>query len=604
MKRNNKQWDIKAATVLAGAFHFLYYCGKACLMPFLTLYLRHLGLSAYMVGIVMGTRHLISLIWHPLSSLLARHHDKQRMVIIGSLGCSAALGLAFLLLPSAGEGAGVGACNASSPLAARPTADYASSLSVGQITAYPGKVTAGVPSKTWQTISAQYLPGAGHSITAVAQNSGENEETSPSVSDSLEKGEEHNQAIVNHNDKSQGNVAPHRRAARSERQDEVEEGARFEFLGSLKGMDAKHQLFFLVLIIVGLWELVAAPLDWIADDGLYEYLDFVDATNHYGRMWMWRLVGGACGVFGAGLLVSSLDCFLFGGTSVPRSAVHFFAYALLMLVAIPEATFFPLHLNRKQAMQRRGETSSGVKALQLVRDDSRTLLCAITACLMGAAGAVVEDFLPWQMQDHGGGELHVGVALGLALLAQVAFPPLRRSGRVTRLLGPHGRLLLLGTASRALQCLYYSFLWGPWAALPAQALDCLSVSAVWWSLEAQCKDVASPGTERAMQRVYQVLALDLGAGLGSFAGGLVAQRFGVAVLFQGLAAGLALWCLVLGPLQWKIPKQRRINYSRLLAANASEDSNSESDPERDWLEKAIEQGDGNNNNNRRNNFHR
>lgn len=415
-----------------------------------------------------------------------------------------------------------------------------------------------------------------------------------------------------HNHKSQTNITTRRRTARSEKQqkgveEEKEEATHFEFLGSLKAMDATHQLFFLTLFVVGLWELAAAPLDWIADDGLYEYLDIVDATDHYGRVWMWRLLGGACGVFASGLLVSSLDCYLFGGASVPRAAMHFFLYTLLMLVTIPEAAFFPLHLNRKQAMRRRGEASGVVKALRMIRDDSRALLCGITACLVGAAGAVVEDFLPWQMQDHGGGELHVGVALGLGVLAQVAFPPLGQSGRVARLLGPHGRLLLLGTVSRALQCLYYSFLFGgPWAVLPVQALDCLSVSATWWAMEAQCHDAASPGTERTMLRMYQALTLDLGAGLGSFVGGLVVQRFGVAVLFQGMAGGLALWCLVLGPLQWKIPKQRRINYSRLLAANVSEGSDSESDAERDWLEKAIEREDGNNNsnNNHRNNVHR
>ncbi|XP_012681040.1 major facilitator superfamily domain-containing protein 6-like [Clupea harengus] len=600
----SKQWDIEVAMVVAGALHFLYSCGRGCLVPFLTLYLRHLGLSAYMVGIVMGTRHLISLIWHPLSSLLARHHDKRRAVIIGSLVCSAGLGLAFLLLPPTGEVTGVSVCNSTAPLVPRPTADLSNSLPVDHRPVSPGIVTAGVLSKERLTMSAQHLTGmdhVGNAITTIAQGSSESGNTSPSVSVNVVRREKYSRGIMDVNN-SNGYVAPHRRAARSQTQDEVEEEAHFEFLGSLKGMDAQHQLFFLVLIVMGLWELVATPLEWTADDGLYEYLDFVDATEHHGRVWMWRLLGGACGVFGAGLLVSNLGCFLFGGASVPRSAVHFFGYALLMLVTIPEAIFLPLYLNRKQVRQRGRRTNNGVKALRVVKEDPRALLCAITACLVGVAGAAVEDFLPWQMQDHGSSEMHIGVALGMALLFQVVFPPLLRTGLVSRLLGPHGRLLLMGTASRALQCLYYSFLWGPWSVLPAQALDFLSVSAFWWSLEAQCKDVATPGTERAIQRIYQALALDLGAGLGSFAGGMVVQRFGVAVLFQGLAASLALWCLVLGLLQWKIPRQRRINYSRLLAADASQESDSETDQERDWLDKAIEEENGNNSNSHRNKY--
>ncbi|XP_062388075.1 major facilitator superfamily domain-containing protein 6-like [Sardina pilchardus] len=597
MKRS-KQWDIKSAMVLAGAFHFLYSCGRACLMPFLTLYLRHLGLSAYMVGIVMGTQHLICLIWHPLSSLLARHHDKRRVVIIGSLVCSAGLGLAFLLLPPSGDATGASICNSTSPLAPRPTTGPASSHPVSHITVPPQIATPGAPSKLKQTVSAQHLTGmatVGNAFTAIVQNSSGSGEASANVSvSSVERRENY----------TKGSVAPHSRAGRSRRHAEVMKEvtkAHNQSLGSLNGMDNQHQLFFLVLIVIGLWVMASAPLEWTADDGLYDYLDFVDATDRHGRVWVWRLLGGACGVFGVGLLVSNLDCFLFGGARVPRAAVHFFSYALLMLVVVPEATFLPLYLNHKQVQQRGGRTNNGVKALRLVRDDPRALLCAVTACLVGAAGAAVEDFLPWQIQDGGGSELHVGAALGLALLSQVTFPPVLRSGRVVRLLGPHSRILLLGTAARAFQCLYYSFLGGPWAVLPAQALDCLSMGAFWWALEAQCEDVATPGTERAVRRVYQALALDLGAGLGSFAAGLVAERFGMAVLFQGLAAGLGLWCVILGLFQWKVPRQRRINYSRLLAADASEVSDTESEQERDWLDKAIQEENSKNSNNNRSN---
>lgn len=600
--KQSKQWDIKSAMVLAGAFHFLYSCGRACLMPFLTLYLRHLGLSAYMVGIVMGTRHLICLIWHPLSSLLARHHDKRRVVIIGSLVGSAGLGLAFLLLPSTGVATGASICNTTtSPIGLRPTTEPANSHLESHITG--PKHISPPPSNIKLTVPAPHLTGTESvpvgNATTITQSNSLRGKIHEGVSVSKERGDTYSQGAMDMSPHTKGKAAPHRRADMSQKEEEVvtkEDESRFEFLGSLNGMDAHHQLFFLVLIVMGVWELVAAPLEWTADDGIYEYLDFVDATDRQGQVWVWRLLGGACGVFGAGLLVSNLDCFLFGGSSVPRGAVHFFAYALFMLVTVPEATFLPLYLNHKQGLQRGGRANNGVKALRLIREDPRALLCTVTACLVGASGAVIEDFLPWQIQDHGGGELQVGVALGLAFLFQVAFLPLLRSGCLSRFLGPHSRFLLLATAGRVLQCLYYSFLWAPWSVLPVQALDCLSVSGFWWALQAQGEDVATPGTERAVQKVYQALALDLGGGLGSFAGGLVVHKFGVAVLFQGLAAGLCAWCLVLCLLHWKIPRQRRINYSRLLAADVSEASETESDQERDWLDKAIKEENCKNNN--------
>uniref|UniRef100_A0A8C8MKB6 Major facilitator superfamily associated domain-containing protein n=1 Tax=Oncorhynchus tshawytscha TaxID=74940 RepID=A0A8C8MKB6_ONCTS len=357
-------------------------------------------------------------------------------------------------------------------------------------------------------------------------------------------------------------VANHSKGGKRNREKDED---RLEFLGSLKVMDVQHQLFFMLLIVVSIWELMAAPLEWTVDDGLYEYLDFVDASDRYSSTGVWGLLGAVCGASGAGLLVSHLDCLI--GSHTPREAVHFYSYAAVTTLAVPVVAFLPLYLNKK-----RSRSTGLFKALQLVRGDLRALLCAATAFLMGLAGSAVDDLLLWQMQDHGSSELHMGLSLAVPLLSRAAFPLL--SGRVSKLLSP-GRVLLVGTVCLALQCLYYSLLWGPWTAIPVQVLSCFSSGALWWAVQVQCEDVTTPGTERSVRRVYQALSLDLGAGLGSMAGG-------------GVAVMLLLWCLFLPLLQWKAPPQRRINYSRLLASDTSEVSESESEQETDWLEKALE----------------
>ncbi|XP_028842456.1 major facilitator superfamily domain-containing protein 6-like [Denticeps clupeoides] len=582
MKRNH-QWDVRSALALAGAFSFLHSCSRACLLPFFTLYLRYLGLSASMVGVVMGTRHLICLVWNPISCLFAKHYDKRRAVIVTSLVCSAGVVLTILLMPPAGGKPDTSHCNVTE-LEISPTDGTGLYLSKGRqnaaVSLSPDFVSAGT-----QTLSQNRTEPLSQANT-----------TAPS-SPTRQYGMQHeapvNQTGITGAEEANGTaslaVSLNRRIRSKDQQ------AHYPFLEGLNMMDDLHQLFFLVLIAVGLWELVSAPLEWTADDMVYDYLDFVDATDHHSRLWLWRLLGGACGVIGAGVLVSSLDCSLFVGARMPRSAAHFFSYSALMLLALPEAAYLPSYLNHKR--ERRRGAGEALKALQLIRGDARALLCAVTAFLAGAAGAAAEDFLLWQIQDRGGTELHMGVSLGLALCSQVAFPPLTRDGRISRVVGAHSRVLLLGVACRALQCLYYSFLWAPWAALPAQLLDCLSVSAVWWAVGAQCEDVATPGTERAIGRAYQATALHLGAAVGSFTGGFVVQRFGLTALFRAAAAALLVWCLALGLLQWKIPRQRRINYSRLLAAGASDGSDSESEQERDWLEKAMESDQGGNNNN-------
>ncbi|XP_047428326.1 major facilitator superfamily domain-containing protein 6-like [Mugil cephalus] len=568
--RRNRQIDVKRAVALASAFSFLWSGAKACLFPFLTLYFRQLGLSPAMTGVVVGAEHLVSLVWSPVAALLSKHYNKRRVVINVCLVSSAAVALLLLLIPHTDKNAH-GACNTSS-VRVNPTQSSGDILLTSRPESSPTQNKSLVsqsavtfPATTLEhTNSTRVMTNISHleNVSVVSDASGESTTSSFSSTPVRRK----------------------RFVSEQPQQEEKEEGS---FLGSLKRMDAHHQLFFMILFIVSLLEFVSAPLEWTADDGLYEYLDFADASDRHAMTELWRLLGAACGVGGAGLLVSQLSCVIVAQTS--RSAVHFYCYASLAVLVLPVAAYLPLYLNKK-----RDKVNGLLKALQLVYASPRALLCVFTTLLVGFAGSAVENFLLWQMQDHGSSELHMGLSLALALLSQAAFPLL--AARVSKLLSP-GRVLIVASASLSLQCVYYSFLWGAWAALPAQVLSCFSSGALWWAVKTQCEDVATPGAERSVWRVYSSLSLHLGSGLGSVAGGFVVQRFGLAWLFRGAALVMTVWCVCLPLLQWKAPRQRRINYSRLLAADASEASDTDSDQERDWLDKAMEDDRSNNNNN-------
>lgn len=585
MKRN-KQINIRRAVVLAGTFNFLCSCARSCLLPFLTLYFRELGLTPAMTGVVLGSKHLVTLVWSPVASLLSKHYNKRRVVISGSVVFSAAAALILLLVPSTGVRTQPTTCNTSGQRAS-PT----QSLGENLLMSSTGPTSAAVTQQNTKfsvTFPAETRPDA--QPAPVLTNGTESQPLLSLENISVVLGP--NSSSVEHPATSSV-VTPvrRRRSQVTHLPDEGEEETHFDFLSSLKMMDSQHQLFFLLLIIVSVWEFVSASLDWTADDGLYEYLDFADAADHYSSTRVWGLLGAACGVGGAGLLVSQLSCLI--AEKTPRSVVHFYCYAAVTALTLPVAACLPLYLNKKQDRANRL-----LKAVQLVRSSPRALLCAVTTLLVGVGGSAVENFLLWQMQDHGSGELHMGLSLAFALLSQAAFPLL--AGRVSRLLSP-GRILTVGAASLGLQCFYYSFLWGPWTVLPAQVLSLLSGGALWWAVKVQCEDVATPGAERSVSRVFSALSLHLGRGLGSFAGGFVVQRFRLPWLFRGAAVALMLWCVCLPLLQCRAPHQRRINYSRLLAADASEGSDSESEQERDWLDKAMEDDRSNNNYGRRTN---
>lgn len=569
---------------MAGTFNFLCSCAKACLLPFLTLYFRQLGLTPAMTGIVMGTKHFITLVWSPAASLLSKHYNKRRAVICSSVVFSAAAALLLLLIPHTDMHAWT--CNASDPHVGPPQnpSDVLSVNITGPVTSHPK------PHVSQSLVT--HLPDADRKAPVIANETSPHHHHHHNHSHTTESpllyAPQKNESKVL--ESSSSSLATPVRNKRSELKSEQQTGEKKDesslgFLGSLKVMDTQHQLFFLILIIMCVWEVASAPLEWNVDDGLYEYLDFADASDRYSSTRVWGVLGAACGVGVTGLLVSRLACLIAAQTS--RSVVHFYCYASLAFLVLPLAMSLPLYLNKK-----RNRTSGLLKALQLVRGSPQAVLCVFTTLLVGVANSAIDNFLLWQMQDRGSSELHMGLSLALALLSQAAFPLM--AGRVSRLLGPR-RMLAVGAASLGLQCFYYSFLWGAWAALPAQVLSCFSSGALWWAVKLQCEDIATPGAERSVRRVYKSLSIHLGSALGSLAGGFVAQSIGLTWMFRGLAMVLMVWCVCLPLLQWKAPHHRRINYSRLLAADASEASDSESEQERDWLDKAMENDKSNNN---------
>uniref|UniRef100_A0A9L0K060 Major facilitator superfamily associated domain-containing protein n=1 Tax=Equus asinus TaxID=9793 RepID=A0A9L0K060_EQUAS len=95
----NPQWDVSRALGLARLFHLVCGVRDGCVTPFLTLYLRQLGLTAPWVGLLMGAKHLIAAVWAPFCAFLAKSYQRRRALLIGSLLGSAGASLLMVLVP-------------------------------------------------------------------------------------------------------------------------------------------------------------------------------------------------------------------------------------------------------------------------------------------------------------------------------------------------------------------------------------------------------------------------------------------------------------------------------------------------------------------------
>ncbi|XP_069510689.1 major facilitator superfamily domain-containing protein 6-like [Ambystoma mexicanum] len=634
----NKQLDVSRALGVAGVFQFLHCVAKSCVMPFLTIYFRHLGLTPPLVGIVMGMKHLTSVLWAPFCSYFAKNHRRRRILMCGSLLLSVGAGLLLTLIPPMHKEVVYRLCNGSlhsgdrfiltgiwvmkdvnnmtttRPLALATSPEMVSSSPIPRMTALTSSEKGADGKRALLTTSAKMnnitdkdegtrknnnesistgLASAMEGVAKKLQNS-QMKALEPLAMEetqfhSLEAETSNHQSALNYSEddvfsgdvgeipaslagskvlENPPNISRHWKTARD---------VNFEVVHGTYVFNPEHKTFLMVLGAVVLWELFASPLEWTADDSLYEYLDFVDATDRHGRLWIGGYLGTSIGACSIAALVDNMSCYL--SANIPRMAVHCYGYALLITASLLVGVFYPIHVSKKTE-----HGNKTLKALGLIGNDGRMLLMAVTVFLTGAVVSTANNFLFWQMQDIGSCELYMGVSIAVALLAELLLFAFKN-----KLLKSFSAscIVALSLSCLAIQVLYYSFLWTSWAVLPIQTLSAFSNGALWWVANSLADDVATPGTERSLQMVLNGLSYGCGASLGSFSSGFIVNSFSLAVLYRASSIALILWLVLFLIVQTKLPRQRKINYSRLLAADTSDLSDSDEDQERDWLVKAM-----------------
>ncbi|KAM6193895.1 major facilitator superfamily domain-containing protein 6-like [Sarcoramphus papa] len=639
----SEQWDVGRALALSGLFRLLQGAGRACAAPFLTLYLRHLGLPAPLVGVVAGAKHLAAALWAPLCSRCPKGRRKRRLLVASSLLGSAGASLLLTLIPPADGDAGYRYCNASQQPGDRGAATTVPGTGTSSYGVLSMSATTNAKAVSKETMATTadvlvasrkptltssafqglfgltdtlekkgrglgegdtktngYLDGPSSwttSVKAVNRETQESEtpasykpplrglekEMSSLVSAAIDLADNAEESLyaTESNEVSlfkttlppvgdaymSGNLSHHQKDTQD---------VSFEAVQNIF-QDREHQIFLMVLGAVVLWELLATSLEWIVDESLYEYLDFVDATDRYGKLWIWSYLGASVGACSVAVFVDQLNCFL--SSTITRLAVHFYGYALLITLSLLVSVFFPIHVPKKT-----DRVNKTAKALALLWSNGRAILYAITVFLTGAAGSAVHNFLFWQMQDRGSSELYMGLSVAVGLLAEILLYFFK--GKLLRTFSS-SKIVAVSLSLLAVQLLCYSFLWTAWSVLLIQILSAFSSGALWWVVNMMVDDIATPGMERSLHAVLQGLCYGGGASLGSFAEGFVVKHFGLAVLYRVCCVCLLLWLFMFLIVQSKLPRQKKINYSRLLAADSSDMSDSDEENERDWLVKAM-----------------
>lgn len=623
--------NLMRSVFICNTFNFLFAASKACLFPFLTLYLRLLGLTATKTGIVIGAKTISAFIFAPLWAMCSAKFRKRRLVLMFSIFMMALtyLGLTLVMnvnhaaitCPS-GETTTPGnmkgtlqelieniktsengsqkmttvssvhetltnitdvqnlTSNMDShlPKMSTPSTTTEANTDIDQLFAYGRKllVKLGLTQSEVDDLDDSEL-------IKVFQEMISQKDFMSTVKQSLtpEEMEEFFTFFDKASDLlSSTSIFPFKGRRKRNLKDSW---TKFkENLNSLKTAwnvkiteaEVEGQIFLILLLTLVFGEVFCSPVEKIADDAWFEFLEKIDNLEKYGKQRIFTSLAYIILPFIVAISVDNTKC-LFNLQMHPIS-LHFYLFGAFLGLTFLVAFFYPIGGSEKRKYK-----TKIAHALNLTCCKCQGLFYIVTLLLVGAIYASYNNFLFWLIQDLKGKELTMGMCVSIANLAEI--PMLFFSGPLVRKLG-NGLAICLALAFLSARTLFYSYLWTPWAVLPAEITHAFTHTVMWYAVLSNPAFSTNPTVDRGVRSVFSSIYFGVGFSTGSIISGYVYDQYGVNILFRACAIIAIAWCPIFAVINrcFSRPEVSEIKYTRLLT---SEDVNSDSDD--DWLEHAL-----------------
>lgn len=346
------------------------------------------------------------------------------------------------------------------------------------------------------------------------------------------------------------------------------------------GIPDSQQTFVIILALVIIGELLSAPVEKLADDCWFEYLDIIDALERYGTQKMWLSLGFLITAPVVAALVDHTPCLLPHGIS--HFLIHFFVFTGFITFTFLASIGYPVAQNKRTPKRTRL-----AKGMRVLCGDIHAMGFTFTMVIVGAAHACISNILFWQVMDVGGTQLAVGAAIATAALSEMIMLPCSKM-IVTQL--THQGAVVLALLMLAGQLLFYSFLWAPWFVLAAEALNGFTTTLLWTTVQTYPDFRINPFImDRSGFAVINALYLGVGGAVGSLASGLVYDTWGFSTLFQAACVIVIVWCMIFLISQKCITKKMKVRYAKLLQEDNNNDSSDDDNTiyDDDWLEIAM-----------------
>lgn len=611
--------NLMRSVFVCNTFNFLFAASKACLFPFLTVFLRLMGMTPLETGIIMGGKTIAAFIFAPLWAMCSAKFRKRKLVLMFSilmmaltyLGLTLVLNVKHVPCPSEDKSPSgnikgslqeiLDNIKSSRNDTNESILNSSHSLPHVNFTSSPSPTTALLKTSTEKNditnlfdYGRKLLVKMGltqsevddlndSELISLFQDMLNRKEWLQTIKDSLTP--EEMREFFNFLDEAvsaikNGDIKTNKTIRKRSLQDTWE-----KFKENLKSFQENvketvadsEQLFLIILLTLVFGEVLCSPVEKIADDAWFEFLEKIDNLEKYGKQRIFTSLAYIVFPLLVTLIVDNTTC-LFSLKMHPIS-LHFYIFGGFLGLTFLVAFFYPVSGAEKKKYK-----TKVVHALSLTCCKCEGFLYIVTLLIIGAIYASYNNYLFWLIQDLGGKEVTMGLCVSLANLAEI--PMLFFSGPLVKKLG-NGMTICVALVFLAGRTLFYSYLWTPWAVLPAELTHAFTHTVMWYAVLSNPLFNSNPTVDRGVRSIFSSVYFGVGFSAGSILSGMVYESYGIQILFRAYSVIAICWCPVFALMQrcCARPVVSEIKYTRLLT---TEDMNSDSDD--DWLEHALRTG--------------
>lgn len=511
--------------------------GEANLLPFLPMYFRFIGLTAFQSGILGCTRHLVSFWASPLLRTLAEKTNKRKFLFLALLLAAVISNISLGLTNTVVSTTNFRAYNcekmAFNHSISRVNGSNFNQLNASSTANKSEKIaTTGAVNKSIVTVFAN-VPSLTHFTRLSDKNSTINNTNSlfenriRNSTNSQRKTSLINSEPLTH----RVNNSPTIKESLYDNLTDLEVQSRWY---RLYGFQMDHT-FKVLLTLVFFSELFSSSARGISRS-IFSDIFRQNKGSHL-RNNVWISLGT---ILGGGVLIMAIGYHRCDFGLKNSFYLHFYIFAIFGAVS------FTVGAVLKEQEHKSSPALSFGRTLAYLCCDVNMICFLAILLVLGMAESLMYNFMMWYLQDIGATIIVMGVLVVTSAFSEI--PMLCISKYLIRCFG-HQWVIFVSLFSYGGRFLYFSYCKNPWLIIPIELLHGLSYTTVHSACASYAASVSLHGTEKTLKAIFSTVYYGLGMGVGGIAVALLYQIYGPTVVFRCAAGVCGVYALVFALLQ-------------------------------------------------------